>query len=260
MSVYAVHISKGGTGKSMTAVNLSGALTLLGKKVLIIDFDSQCNTTKRLGFSEGPIYKALIRGIPPKMCDHNGIKLWPGSTELIHFEESNIEHKSLRLRVLVNQVKDLFDYIFIDCPPLAGVLARNAYLACDYVIMPVEPELSSMEGFKNMVLFREALKKDYKYSPEVSGMLINRYEPKQVLDQGIVEGIKHGNNKYYKTIIRKNTDLAKASYEEKTIFEFNWKSTGALDFMTLACELLNIKDVPEQKGTFENWVNTIKGQ
>ena len=172
--VIAVSNQKGGVGKTTTCINLAASLAILGKEVLLVDFDPQGNSTSGLGLvpkeCDRNIYNALIANAPIEEQIHSTIikrlKLIPANIDLTGAEVElvGIEAREMKLKSTLHEIKDKFDYVFIDCPPSLGLLTINSLVAADGIIIPLQCEYYAMEGMSQLLvtinLIKETLNSD----------------------------------------------------------------------------------------------------
>ena len=240
--IIAVLNHKGGVGKSTTAVSLAAALQLSKKNVLAIDMDGQANLTEALGLSieeEQTVYGAMCGQYTlPLVKLHNGITVSPSCLDLSAAELELISEpgRELILKGLITKAiaKEHFDYIIIDCPPSLGLLTLNALTAADYIIIPVQAQYLAMRGMAKLMdiirIVQERLNSN------------THFDRRKTLSRSVREIVNDSfHEKVFKTVIRDNVALAEAPINGKTIFEYNPKSNGASDYMSLAKEVLNLK-------------------
>lgn len=242
--IIAVVNHKGGVGKTTTTVNLGAALAQLGKQVLLVDMDSQQNLTTSLMPEESvttSIYDSFINSAPlPIVKISEGLSLCPSELALAAAElqlQSRIYRESL-LKKLLNKVQNQYDYIFIDCPPSLGLFTVNAMVAATDVLLPLTGETLPLRG---VIMLDETLNDVIQNAnPElkITGVIIQRYNNRK-LNNEVIDAIK---SKYgsivFNTKIRECIALAEAPAAHCSIFGYDDKSNGALDYMALAKEFL----------------------
>ena len=235
--IIAILNHKGGVGKSTTAVNLAAALQLSMKHVLAIDMDGQANLTEALGLSieeEQTVYGAMCGQYTlPLVKLHNGITVVPSCLDL-SAAESELITKAI--------AKEHFDYIIIDCPPSLGLLTLNALTAADYIIIPVQAQYLAMRGMAKLMDIIRIVQERLNPNLKVGGIVITQFDRRKTLNRSVREIVNDSfHEKVFKTVIRDNVALAEAPINGKTIFEYNPKSNGASDYMSLAKEVLKLK-------------------
>lgn len=232
---------KGGVGKTTSTVNIGAGLHKLGKRVLLIDLDPQYNLTQSLGVSEpeATIYEALTKetGLQPIEV-REGLDIIASSIDLIkaEIELSSQFQRELILTKLIDPIKKDYDYILIDCPPTLGLLTINSFVASDFIIVPIEAEYLSLKGYS---VLTEALDK---IGIEIDRVFITKYDKRKVLNRDVLESIKEAlGNKALRTVIRTNIALAEAPAKGQDIYNYQPKSSGAEDYLSLSKEILKIK-------------------
>ena len=238
--IIAILNHKGGVGKSTTAVSLAAALQLSKKHVLAIDMDGQANLTEALGLSieeEQTVYGAMCGQYPlPLVKLNNGITVVPSCLDL--------SGRELILNGLITKAisKEHFDYVIIDCPPSLGLLTLNALTAADYIIIPVQAQYLAMRGMAKLMDIIRIVQERLNSNLKVGGIVITQFDRRKTLNRSVREIVNDSfHEKVFKTVIRDNVALAEAPINGKTIFEYNPKSNGASDYMSLAKEVLNLK-------------------
>ncbi len=252
--IISVCNQKGGVAKTTTVVNLAAALAKLEHKVLVLDLDPQTNASVTLGktnpyeaaFTMYDVFMDRAKIVSTSMQETRDkyIKLVPG-----HINLSGIEHKlwgSVRAVIALTKkidkhAKDTFDYILIDCPPSLGLLTVNALVASDTYIIPVEA--SSYYALQGMELLQNTIsdvQENINESLILMGILITMYDSRTSICKAMAEEIRSyfGDDNVFRTVINRNTTLAQATLNGKTIFEHESRSPGARDHLELAKELL----------------------
>lgn len=235
---------KGGVGKTTTTANLGGALTQKGYRVLLVDLDGQANLTMSLGLSsdlDETIYSSMKFGKSfPVYKNKEGLEIVPSCLDLsaIETELMNEPVRELLLKSLLENIRDRYDYILIDCPPSLSLLSLNALTASDGIIIPVQAQYLAMRGMDKLVNIINKVKSRINPSLSIYGILITMYDGRTNLNKSISEIVEetfHG--KVFTTYIRNNISLAEAQANGKDIFHYDSKCNGAIDYMNLCNEL-----------------------
>ncbi len=240
--------SKGGVGKTTSAVNLASALCIKQFKVLLIDLDAQCNTSTSLGIMDDKYNSySIIKGKPIKYHQinntlfNNTLFLVPSSINIatIDIELINEPGKEQIIKELLEKVEYLFDYIIFDCSPKIGLVAINALVASNYYIVPLLPHHLSIEGIVTLLDITDKVKRRINPDLELGGFLLTQYSNRKVLHKQTAQSIKkHFGDKLFDTYIRENISLAEAPFAKTSIFEYAPKSNGATDYMKLTEEII----------------------
>lgn len=243
--IISVANHKGGVGKTTTTASVGSILATKGYKVLLIDLDAQANLTSSLvkGNVTSSIYNAMTQeSAMPIYRVHEKVvlDLVPASLELA-LADLQLASRIARERILssmLEEYKDKYDYIIIDCPPSLGLMTINAITASDYVIIPLVAEVLPFNGLTMISDFVANLKKQINPHVDILGILITRWEATN-LSKNIEAGLrKELDDKIFKTKIRKNVTIAQAPLEATNIVEYDPKSNGAIDYQAFTDELL----------------------
>ena len=251
MKTISIFNQKGGVGKTTSVVNLAVALSKLNKKVLVIDFDPQANTTTGLGFDKNELEKSIYKMF---YDEGNNYKDYILKSEegpyLIASENSlsglEVELVSLdeeeRLKMLSQIIEELekdFDIILIDCPPSLGLLSLNALVASDSIIIPIQTEYYALEGVSELLKTYQTIKESIKEDLEIEGVLLCMFDKDTDLSYEVVEEVKSFfKEKVFSTMIPRNIKLAEAPSFGKSVIFYDEKSKGARAYLSLAKELV----------------------
>lgn len=248
--VIAIANQKGGVGKTTTAINLSATLAEAGQRVLAVDFDPQGNETSGLGVEKEAVEKTVYELIVGE-CDINdclvkevqkNLDLLPSNVNLAgaEIELLEMENKESILRYYLNEIKDNYDFIIIDCPPSLSLLTLNALTASDTVLVPIQCEYYALEGLNQVMRTVKLVKKKLNPSLEMEGVVFTMYDARTNLSQQVVESVKSAlNENIYNTIIPRNVRLAEAPSYGMPITVYDSKSAGAEKYRMLAAEVIS---------------------
>ena len=235
---------KGGVGKTTSAINIGAGLVELDKKVLLIDLDPQANLTVSLGIprQKVTIYEA-IRGeselVPYTIKE--GLDVVTSTLDLsgAEMELINEAGREYILKELLEAVEEEYDYIIIDCPPSLGLLTLNALTSSTYVYIPLQTEFLALQGLAKIKQIIDKVRFRLNKKLSIGGVIATMYDHRKVLNRDVVETIKkYFGPKVFNTYIRDNVALAEAPAQRKDIFEYNKRSFGAEDYLSLCREIV----------------------
>lgn len=247
--VISIANQKGGVGKTTTAVNLSAALAKMGKRVLLVDCDSQANATTGMGIDkpqlELSLYQGLIgeAGIEDIMLPTMLPKLMivPSSVDLIGFEIEMVDAPSResRLKELLTPAMDKFDFIFIDCPPALSFLTLNAFTASHSVIIPLQSEFFALEGLGQLLDTIKRVKSSFNPGLKINGILLTMFDQRTNLSQNVVEDARqYFKDLVFKTKIPRNVKLGESPSYGLPVILYDKNSQGSKSYVAFARELL----------------------
>ncbi len=245
--IVTISNQKGGVGKTTTIINLGYALSLLNKKILIIDLDPQGNATSGLGVrltdSQTTIYEVIMSELNPKssIIKINNISLIPSNMHLsgATIELINEPNREYKLFKALIELKDDYDYILIDTPPSLGLLTINALAASDQVLIPVQSEFFALEGLSQLLKTIKRVQSSINTKLILNGVILTMYDTRTNLSKEVYEEVKkYFENKLYKTVIPRNISIAESSSHGISVIEYEPKSSGSVAYLSLAKEFL----------------------
>lgn len=251
MKTISIFNQKGGVGKTTSVVNLAVALSKLDKKVLVIDFDPQANTTTGLGFDKNELEKSIYKMFYDEgdnykdyiLKSEEGPYLIASENSLSGLEVELVsldqEERLKMLSQIIEEIKKDFDIILIDCPPSLGLLSLNALVASDSIIIPIQTEYYALEGVSELLKTYQTIKESIKEDLEIEGVLLCMFDKDTDLSYEVVEEVKSFfKEKVFSTMIPRNIKLAEAPSFGKSVIAYDEKSKGARAYLSLGKELV----------------------
>ncbi len=246
--MIAIGNQKGGVGKTTTTVNLGAALAFQGKKVLIIDMDSQGNATSGLGIERADVKQSVYEVLVDQIEAAGAIlptsreNLWilPSTLQLAgaEIELATADHRESRLKQAIEPIKADYDYILVDCPPSLGQLSLNAFTASDTILILVQCEYYALEGLSQLLNTIRLVQRTYNKNFRIEGVLLTMLDARTNLGYEVVEEVrKYFQEKVYQTIITRNVRLSEAPSYGQSVIDYDPKSRGAEMYMDLAKEV-----------------------
>lgn len=253
--IIALVNQKGGVGKTTSSINLAASLGVLKKKILLVDLDPQGNTTTGIGINKADIHlsvydlltdKATLNDVIIKTQFKN-LSVMPATINLAGIDIELIEKSQLepgfargnQLKRYLNEARDSFDYIIIDCPPSLGILTTNALTAADSVIIPVQCEFFALEGIMQLLNTIMLAQKNLNPTLDIEGVLLTMLDSRTNLGLEVVEDIKsYFKERVYDTIIPRLVKLSEAPSHGKPILAYDPQSRGTEAYLNLAKEVI----------------------
>lgn len=251
--VIAITNQKGGVGKTTTAVNLSACLAYKGKRVLLIDVDPQGNSTSGLGIDkksiQKSIYDVLINDvqIETTIIDTHveNLKICPSNIQLAGAEVElvSVISRETRMKMSIEEIRNNFDFILIDCPPSLGLLTINALTAADTILVPIQCEYYALEGLSQLMNTVKLVQRHLNPSLDVEGVVLTMFDARTNLSIQVVEEVKkYFKNKVYRTVIPRNVRLSEAPSYGLPIILYDPKSKGSECYLELAEEVIDLSE------------------
>ncbi len=240
---------KGGVGKTTSSVNLSACLAHLGNKVLLVDTDPQGNATSGVGVNKADvkhcIYNVLVEDMPAEeVCiptSVNNLDIIPATIQLAGAEIELVPtiSREIRLKKSLEELKETYDYIIIDCPPSLGLLTLNALTSSDTVLIPVQCEYYALEGLSQLLNTIRLVQKHLNKQLMIEGVLLTMLDARTNLGIQVIEEVKkYFQDKVYNSIIPRNVRLGEAPSHGQPIITYDPKSRGAEVYLELAKEVM----------------------
>lgn len=247
--IIAIANQKGGVGKTTTSINLAASLGVLEKKVLLIDADPQANASSGLGIDIESVkvgsYQVLEHTSSAKdailKTTSPNLDIIASHIDLVAIEIELVdkERREYMLKESLEEIRDAYDYIIIDCAPSLGLITLNSLVAADSVIIPIQCEYFALEGLGKLLNTIKSIQKIHNKDLDIEGLLLTMFDSRLRLSNQVVDEVqKHFSTMVFDTIIRRNTRLGEAPSYGESIIAYDATSKGAVNYLNLANELL----------------------
>lgn len=248
--IIAIANQKGGVGKTTTAINLGACLAAAEKRTLVIDLDPQGNASVGLGlekslFADANVYHAMIGEEGLENCIYptelDCLKICPSDNNLIGAEVEliNVIARESKLKRAIDEVRDLYDYVLIDCPPSLGLLTVNGLNAADSIVVPMQTEYYAMEGLAQLLNTVGLIQQDLNPELKLEGILLTMYDGRNNLSKLVAQEIQGAfPEETFKTIIPRNVKLSESPSHGKPIITYDIQSKGSEAYLNLAKEII----------------------
>jgi chromosome partitioning protein len=246
--VIAVVNQKGGVGKTTTAVNLAASVAAAERRTLLLDLDPQGNASSGVGVSprnlELSVYDALIGRaslrdvmMPTELAS---LRLVPSKQDLVAVEVELVDDpdRPYKLRNLLQELDEPFEYIFVDCPPSLGILTVNALSAADHVLVPLQCEYYALEGLTSLMATIDRVRGGMNPRLEIEGIVLTMFDPRNNLSRQVADEVKR-HFRVFESVIPRNVRLSEAPSHGKPVLLYDVQSKGAQGYLSLARELLS---------------------
>lgn len=263
--IIGVANQKGGVGKTTSAINLAASFAVLEYKTLLVDADPQANSTTGVGFDlhniTNSLYDCMVNNAKASevilKSEIPNLDLIPSHIDLVgaEIEMINYPNREQVMKNIIEEVRNNYDFIVIDCSPSLGLITVNSLVAADSVIVPVQCEFFALEGLGKLLNTIKIVQNRLNPNLEIEGILMTMYDGRlRLCNQVVSEVRRHFDEMVFTTIIHRNTRLSEAPSVGKPVILYDSESKGAINYLNLAKEVLQKNDltkISNEEKTFE---------
>jgi chromosome partitioning protein len=239
--IIALANQKGGVGKTTSSINLAASLAVLEFKTLLVDADPQANSTSGIGFDPRTIKDSIYECIINQIDETPNLDLLPAHIDLVgaEIEMINLPDREYKMKAVLAQVVDEYDFIIIDCSPSLGLITINALTAAHSVIVPVQCEYFALEGLGKLLNTIKIVQNRLNTNLDIEGILLTMYDVRLRLSNQVVEEVRtHFEDLVFDTIIQRNTRLSEAPSFGVSVIMHDANCKGAINYLNLAREII----------------------
>ena len=246
--IISIANQKGGVGKTTTSVNLCASLSMLGKRVLLVDLDPQGNATMGCGINKNDLDASVFDWLTTlKLVEEivqetsAGFSLLPSNSDVTAAEINLLgrDGREFVMRNRLSKESNNYDYVVVDCPPALNILTVNSLVASTGILVPMQCEYYALEGLAALMQTVEVIKNESNPALEIEGVLRTMYDPRNGLARDVSQQlVEHFGEQVFKTLIGRNVRLAEAPSHGLPAILYDRTSKGAIAYMALAEELI----------------------